>query len=143
MNIINYLNDSGYFTTTQSSDDHPTLHALDDSNATLEQRARSYLHSNCSGCHRPGTGNRVSMDLRFTTTLTDTNTCNVDATLDDLGITGAQRIAPGNADLSVILLRMETLNTDNRMPPLASLIVDTEGTQVVRDWINSLSNCNE
>ncbi len=141
MNIINYLNDAGYFTTPQSSNDHATLYALSNTDATLEQRARSYLHSNCSGCHRPGTGNRVSMDLRFSTPLADTNTCNVDATLNDLGVTGAQRISPGSADASVVLLRMETLNADDRMPPLASLIVDTEGTQIVRDWINGLSDC--
>ncbi|MFL0800347.1 MAG: PQQ-dependent sugar dehydrogenase [Agarilytica sp.] len=141
-NIINYLNDAGYFINPQSNTDHLNLFAVDDTSATLEQRARSYLHSNCSGCHRPGTGNRVSMDLRFTSDLTDTNTCNVDASLGDLGISNALRISPGNADASVLLLRMETLDGDDRMPPLASLSVDTTATQVVRDWINSLSNCN-
>ncbi len=143
MNIVDYLSAANYFTTTQSSGSHETLYALDDSSATLEQRARSYLHSNCSGCHRPDTGNRVPMDLRFTTAFSETNTCDIDASLDDLGVTNAKRIAPGNADASVILLRMETLDTAHRMPPLASLIVDTEATTLVRNWINSLSNCDD
>ena len=33
--------------------------------APLEARARAYLHSNCSNCHRPKGGGRGDMDLRF------------------------------------------------------------------------------
>jgi hypothetical protein len=35
--------------------------------ADLDARARSYLHTNCSGCHRPGGGTPFPMDLRATT----------------------------------------------------------------------------
>lgn len=141
MNILTRLNTSNYFSSTLDINSLASLYALDDDTATLEQRARSYLHSNCSGCHRPGTSNRVNIDFRYATALADTNACGVDATLDDLGVTGAQRIFPGNADASVALLRMETLNTDDRMPPIASLSIDNEATQVIRGWINGLANC--
>ena len=35
--------------------------------AALDDRARSYLHANCSSCHRPGGPGRGEVDLRFTT----------------------------------------------------------------------------
>lgn len=141
MNILTHLTTANYFSSPLDTSNLARLYALDDDSATLEQRARSYLHSNCSGCHRPDTSNRVNIDFRYSTALADTNTCGVDASLDDLGVTGAQRIFPGNADASVALLRMATLNTDDRMPPLASLSVDSEAVQLIRDWINGLENC--
>ncbi len=141
MNILDYLDTAGYFAAPQSSETLPRLHALDDDSATLEQRARSYLHSNCSGCHRPDTGNRVDIDFRFATSLSDTNTCNVDAELGDLGVSGAQRIAAGNADASVVVLRMEATDS-NRMPRLATNVVHDEAVQLIREWINGLSSCD-
>ncbi len=143
-NIVDYLNAAGYITPASqvSSTVAPQFFALDDNSATLEQRARSYLHSNCSGCHRPGAASDF-MDLRFSTPLANTNTCGIAASIDDLGVSGAERIMPGNPDASVILLRMETLD-GTRMPPLASLVVDNEATQLIRNWIATLSpsDCN-
>jgi glucose/arabinose dehydrogenase len=52
--------------------DPATLPALVDPADTAESlgnRARSYLHTNCSQCHRPGGPTPSSMDLRFTTAL--------------------------------------------------------------------------
>lgn len=140
-NFIDYLSEAGYLTTTQSSSNSPTLYSLDDDTATLEQRARSYLHSNCSGCHRP---NAVfaDMDLRFSTSFADTDTCGVNATVGDLGVSGAQRIAPGNPDASVMLLRMETDDPDERMPTLGTNVEHEAATALIRSWISSLSGCD-
>ncbi|CAN0602002.1 unnamed protein product, partial [Ectocarpus sp. 12 AP-2014] len=57
-----------------------TLSRSTDDSATLGQRARSYLHSNCSHCHRPGGTTQSTMDLRFGTTLVDTRTCGISPT---------------------------------------------------------------
>ena len=139
-NQLDFLSAAGYFSDLVSGAEESRLYSLDDESATLEQRARSYLHSNCSGCHRPGAASDF-MDLRYSASLPDTNTCNVNATLGDMGVRGAQRIAPGNADASVILLRMQTLDGD-RMPPVASLQEDQQATQLIRDWVNGLNGCN-
>ncbi|VUD41390.1 Aldose sugar dehydrogenase YliI [Thalassocella blandensis] len=140
-NMIDYLNEAGYFSAPQSSNNSPQLYALDDNQATLSQRARSYLHVNCSNCHREG-GPASFMDLRFTTSLAQTNTCDVPPSVNDMGIGDARRIAPGNPDASILLLRMESLDPEFRMPNIASLTVDTDATQLIRNWITSMSNCN-
>ena len=43
--------------------------------ASLDERARAYLHSNCSGCHQPGGPTPSNMDLRYTTPFASTGTC--------------------------------------------------------------------
>src|SRR5207253_4104644 len=56
--------------------DHATVKRLvrvDDASASPEARARSYLHSNCSICHREGSvAGSAQLDLRFDTALADT-----------------------------------------------------------------------
>ncbi len=137
---VDFLSQAGYFNESVASEEVSQMVRIDDTSATIEQRARSYLHVNCSGCHRPNAPNGF-MDLRFSTDFGDMNICNVDAA-NDLGITNAQRFAPGNPDASVILSRMTTTEADIRMPPLARLLEDREATQVIRTWISQTSNCN-
>lgn len=117
------------------------LYSISDTSATLEQRARSYLHSNCSGCHRPDGPTPVILDLHFTAAFSNTNTCNVVPTSGNVGITNAMLIAPGEPERSVLLARMK-LRDDNQMPPLGTHQVDVAAVQVVSDWIASLKSCN-
>ena len=141
-NQLGFLSDAGYLDTLFSNPEAELrLFALDDTEATVEQRARSYLHSNCSGCHRPNSSAAL-IDLRFTTALADTNACDQAPTEGDLGVLGALRIDPGDPDNSVLVLRMEDLTGDVRMPPLASLIEDEAATALIRQWITELSGCN-
>lgn len=105
-----------------------------------EQRARAYVHSNCSNCHRPQGGGRGAMDLRWGTAFADTKTCNVDPEAGDLGIGGAKLIVPGNPALSLVSIRPHS-PAANRMPPLATSVVDTAGVKVVDDWIRALGVC--
>jgi uncharacterized repeat protein (TIGR03806 family) len=108
---------------------------------TLNERARSYLHTNCAQCHRPGGPTTSDMDLRYSTALASTNACNVAPGLGDLGIADARLIAPAAADRSVMPARMNLQRDDaNTMPPIGTR-VDTEGVQLIREWINSLSSC--
>lgn len=110
---------------------------------TLSERARAYLHTNCSQCHRPDGATTSSMDLRYTATLANTNACNVAPELGDLGITNARLIAPGAANSSVIPARMNLRDNANAMPPTGlGARVDANGVQLIRDWINSLAGCN-
>ena len=109
---------------------------------TLNERARSYLHTNCSQCHRPDGPTTSNMDLRYSTPLANTNACDAAPGLGDLGIANARIIAPGAADRSVMPARMN-LARDNpdTMPPIGAQ-ADDAGVQLIREWINSLSNCN-
>jgi mono/diheme cytochrome c family protein len=105
----------------------------------LEPRARSWLHANCSGCHRAGLGQGPA-DFRFARTFKETNTCNVAPENGDLGITGAMLIAPGAPMQSLVSRRIHALDAA-RMPPLASSLVDTAGVAVIDQWITSLTSC--
>ncbi|WP_141589960.1 hypothetical protein [Myxococcus sp. AB056] len=52
----------------------------------------------------------------------------------------AALIAPGDPSKSVLSRRMHSLST-SRMPPLATAILDTEGTTLVDGWIASMPAC--
>ncbi len=109
--------------------------------APLAERARAYLHTNCSQCHRPGGPTAVPMDLRYSTALASTGACDALPQSGDLGIGAAARIiAPGSAANSVLLARMNRRDA-NQMPPLATNVVDTAGVQLICDWIASLTTC--
>lgn len=126
---------------TQSHRTH-TLFALADGAVTLAQRARSYLHSNCSNCHSVDGPTPVNLDLRYSTALAATQTCNVQPTAGNLGIDNARIIAPGEPERSVLLARMKVRDA-NQMPPLASHLVDDEAVEVISMWIGGLQNCDQ
>jgi uncharacterized repeat protein (TIGR03806 family) len=112
-----------------------------DTTASLTNRARAYLHTNCSQCHRPGGPTPSTMDLRYTTALNATNACNVVPTAGDLGIgANARLIAPGSAANSIIPNRANRRDGDG-MPPLGSNRVDADGVALLTQWINSLTGC--
>lgn len=139
INFIDYLSEAGYLAQTIASVESPELYALDDEDASSEERARSYLHSNCSGCHRNQGANNF-MDFRYSVTLANMNICDVLPSFGNLGAANSRRLSPGNAEASTIVLRMNTLE-QHRMPPLASQAIDTVAVQVISDWINGLSHC--
>jgi uncharacterized repeat protein (TIGR03806 family) len=97
----------------------PSMADPADVSADLNDRARAYLHSNCSQCHRPNGPTPVDIDFRYTTSLTDTNACDAQPQAGDLGIINARIIAPGDATRSVLVDRMQRRDTFG-MPPIGS-----------------------
>ena len=121
---------------------HPILADPFDSRLSLTERARAYLHSNCSQCHRPGGPTRSAMDLRDQTSLEDTNTCEQAPKNSSLGIENARLIAPGAPERSILLSRMNRRDI-HRMPPLGSNLVDSVGVALIQDWLLNLAACQE
>lgn len=117
------------------------LFSLTDASATLAQRARSYMHSNCAGCHSPNGPTPTNLDLRFTTVLSATNACNALPLVGDLGIGNARLIAPGEPARSIVVERMKRRD-GNQMPPLASHLVDEMAVGLITEWISALTGCN-
>ncbi len=110
--------------------------------AAVDARARAYLHTNCANCHRPGGTTPSNIDLRYTTALAATNTCDVAPQLGALGISSNPRlVAPGSAARSVLVARVNRIGAD-AMPPLSKHTIDTAGVQLLTTWVNALSNCN-
>ncbi|NJM91257.1 MAG: hypothetical protein HC863_03150 [Myxococcales bacterium] len=105
----------------------------------LEQRARAYLHANCSHCHRPMGGGQGEMDLRISQLFKDTKTCDVTNTQGE--VEGATKlIVPGSPEQSVLSRRMHAIDA-KRMPPVSVTVTDPLGTKVIDDWISSLTAC--
>jgi uncharacterized repeat protein (TIGR03806 family) len=119
----------------------PALADPTDTSQALNARARAWLHTNCSQCHRPGGPTPSSMDLRYTTALSATNACGVAPSSGDLGLTNPMLIKPGNAANSVVKERMSRRDGAG-MPPLGSAIPDSAAVQLLTDWINGLASCN-
>jgi len=109
--------------------------------APAAERARAYLHSNCTYCHQPGGPAPTDIDFRYTTALAATNTCDITPDRGDLGITDPRRIAPGSAARSVVVARVNRTDAD-AMPPLMHHTIDTAGVQLLTSWVNGLANCN-
>ena len=120
-----------------ATDSIPRLVALDDETASVEVRARSFLDANCSHCHQPDTGNRAIFDARFVTPLEAQNLVR-GAVIEDLGIAGAQVIAPQDVSRSLLHLRASSRQPGVGMPPLATSILDTAGVDLLRQWIEVL-----
>jgi uncharacterized repeat protein (TIGR03806 family) len=109
-------------------------------NQDLNRRARSWLHTNCSGCHQDGGPTQSSMDWRHTIALNDAGACEIDPA-DDLGVAGAKLLKPGEPEASIILNRLSRRDSAS-MPPLGSLVPSDEGVTLISDWITSLDSCN-
>jgi len=139
-NQLRSLNHINVFTEDIGEDysNFPQLSNPLDETQDLADRARSYLDANCAQCHRPGGPGRTNMDLRFQTSIQNTQLIHIPPTLSDLGVNGAERITPGYPDSSVLYLRMTTLG-QHRMPPLATSVVDEDGTDVIRQWIEDMA----
>jgi uncharacterized repeat protein (TIGR03806 family) len=109
---------------------------------SLADRARAYLHVNCSHCHRPGGSTPVPMDLQFSRALAETGACGTVPQAGDVGLgAGSRLLVPGDPDLSVLVARMGRRDAAG-MPPLGTSVVDTAGVALVRQWIASLTKCD-
>ena len=141
-NQITTLNAIGILSPTIAGDTSALPAYVDPhgSAGTVEQRARAFLHANCSQCHQPNGPTPVALDLRYTTALAQTGACNVTPTSGDLGLTNAMLIAPGAPDSSVLLSRVNRRDA-SAMPPLGSNLVDTASVAVLRQWIQGLTSC--
>jgi uncharacterized repeat protein (TIGR03806 family) len=111
-----------------------------DATAPLAARARSYLHANCAHCHLPGGPAPTAIDLRAETAWTATGLCDAVPQHGDLGVPGARLVLPGSADASITWLRV-AMRGDDQMPPLATLIPDEHGSNLIEAWIDGLTNC--
>lgn len=105
--------------------------------ATMNERARSYLHVNCSHCHQFGAGGTADLTLRHEVPITQTKIFDVRPVQGTFEIADARILAPGDPYRSVLFYRMSKLGR-GRMPHIGSEIVDEQGAHLIRDWIQSL-----
>jgi mono/diheme cytochrome c family protein len=106
-----------------------------DVTATLERRAKAYLETNCSICHRPDGPTPIDMYLEFATPLANMGIVGVTATSPTQP--GAARVVAGD-HVSSELWRRATSTGATRMPPLGVSMVDEEGLKLLAEWIDAI-----
>jgi cellulose synthase (UDP-forming) len=128
--------------TEQQASQLPQLARIDDRNASIERRARSYLHANCSFCHNPKGPEHVKLDLRLEARDFRHDVIGAPAQLGYHRIDGQQArqlIAPGIPEASAIWLRLQTLDRRYSMPYLGRTRPDHAAVELIADWIDSLA----
>lgn len=108
-----------------------------DTSANLNERARSYLHINCSQCHQFNAGGAATIALSHEVKLEDAKMLNVRPTQGTFRIANAKIITPGDPYSSVLFYRISKLG-GGRMPRLGSSEVDDRGVKLLHDWIAGL-----
>jgi putative heme-binding domain-containing protein len=119
-----------------SSDDPLRLVDPHDRAQPLEDRARSYLHVNCSMCHQPGGSAIASFYLRRDLPFDQLNT-NKGTGIGAFGLPDARIIVPGDPYRSILMYRISKLGYA-RMPYIGSRVVDSRGVALVEEWLRSL-----
>ena len=119
--------------TSLSADDPSRLVDPHDASQSLDDRARSYLHANCSMCHHPGGNAIVSFYLRRDLPFEKLNT-NKGTGIGTFGMRDAKLIVPGDPYRSVLMYRMSKLGYA-RMPYIGSRVVDSAGVALIDEWI--------
>ncbi|MDB5313350.1 MAG: yliI 2 [Gemmataceae bacterium] len=104
----------------------------------LDQRARSYLHVNCSHCHRfGGGGGAVVLELDAFKSLKETGALDTRPKQGDFSLADPKLIAPGAPARSVLYYRMAKFGR-GRMPHLGSEWPHPDAVDLIGEWIGSL-----
>ena len=108
-----------------------------DTQQDLDARGRSYLHANCSHCHRKWGGGNGEFRLLSTLTIEEMGIAGVRPQHGGFFLSDARVLDPGNPYRSVLLYRISKLGP-GRMPRLDSRMVDARGVALLHDWIAGL-----
>ncbi len=141
INQITYLDSIDLFNASPAEPNSlPRLTEYDDLTAQPGDIARSYLHSNCSHCHRAGGPVQSNLDFHYALDFSAMNLCDAPPVFGNvLGAT--QLFTPNNTSDSIIYQRLLAQSASERMPPLATDIEDDQGLQIVSDWITATAIC--
>ena len=135
---LEWLDKMGYFEGTPGEEQTlPAMVSVDDPSASLTHRFKSYLSANCSQCHRPGGEALGSWDARFETPLLESGLLNGELVRAE-GAEDHRVIVPADLDHSELFQRISKPDA-KRMPPVGSHVLDEDGIELMRAWIESLN----
>lgn len=120
----------------------------EDTSKSIDLRARSYVDINCAHCHQ----NDRHCDyrpMRFafyesgnpTTGLTNMGVCVNTSDVQDFPSQLDKVVTPQDIERSMLFYRINTTNEGYRMPLHGRTLIHTEGVVLMKDWINSLHDC--
>ena len=136
-NFLSLLESSGYLTGLNETPQTLPRHVSpQESDYSLEERARSWLDVNCAYCHSNSAAPPAIFDARSSLTLFETGM--IDGALLGTSLDPNDRLlAPGQEEYSAIIHRIAARNDYGRMPPLSSYETDETAVQLLIDWIES------
>ncbi len=108
-----------------------------DEKAPLNERARAYLHANCSHCHRKWGGGNAEFQLLANLPLPETGTVGVKPGQGTFELKDPAILVPGEPERSMLHYRMTRLGL-GRMPHIASNVVDEPAVKLIYEWIKQL-----
>ncbi|WP_223032394.1 Ig-like domain-containing protein [Hanstruepera marina] len=118
-----------------------TTVAWDDESQPLDLRVRSYIDINCAHCHSEQSYCEYR-PMRFAFNSND-NLTNMGVCVEpdtNIGNEYPFIMNPGDADASVVIFRISSIQEQYRMPLLGRTLQHTEGVELVREWMNSLTD---
>ena len=133
------LRDRGWLSVLPQIEGVSRNSAIHDPMANIEDRARAYLDINCGHCHNAH-GAADTSGLLLDRSATDARQMGRCKPTIAAGHGSGGRtfgIVPGKPDDSILLWRMQTTDPGGRMPEIGRSLVDTEGVDLIRDWIAS------
>ncbi len=140
VNQIEWLVDNGFFGgDVPAAAELPAL-ANPAGDASVDARARAYLHGNCAHCHRPG-GAGGSSGLKFAVWVEDPaeyGVCKLPAAAGPGAGGRSYDIVPGSPEMSILPYRMASEDPEVKMPELPSLLADDFGVELIEEWITQL-----
>lgn len=138
-NQIKHLASLGVFkpTTPIPAGKLPRLVDYKDPSESLDDRARSYLHANCSHCHMKWGGGNAEFQLIATLPLAELGIVGIRPSHGQFGLKDPRDLVPGDPDRSMIYHRLTKLGL-GRMPHVASNVVDEQAVKLLAEWIRSL-----
>src|SRR5207302_4022002 len=101
-----------------------------DEQASLHDRARAYLHVNCSHCHVANGGGNSAMQLAIHFADEGMGAIDGPPMHGTFGIAGAKIIAPGAPQSSLLIYR-PAVRGEGAMPPAGTLKHDAEGVALL------------
>ncbi|MEO6103700.1 MAG: hypothetical protein ABIP44_08695, partial [Pseudoxanthomonas sp.] len=110
-----------------------------DHSASIEARARAYLDVNCGHCHSP-TGPAITSGMWLDAAISDPlklGFCKQPVAAGKGTGNRMYDVAPGAADASVLIFRMDSDDPSVMMPELGRSVVHKEGVRLIREWIDS------
>lgn len=119
----------------------PAFPALNNTRASIAERALSYIHVNCASCHRGAGGSQSIWDARYSTPFADKGLCNTSPITPVTDLQPEYYVNPGEHQSSSIWWRIH-LRGSEQMPPLGSNIVDAAGTALLAEWIDGLTDAD-
>lgn len=120
-----------------------------DASKSIELRARSYVDINCAHCHQDDRHcDYRPMRFAFSDSgdanngLTNMGVCVNTSDMQGFPSELNKVITPQSINESMLFYRINTTNETFRMPLHGRTLIHAEGVSLMRDWINSLHDCN-